>query len=211
MGFFDRKRTTYEDSSPLYTIGNSHTLLVIGLGNVGDEYVHTRHNIGFDVIDSYHQTHNFSGWVEKKDLSCLLATGQIGATRVLLAKPTTFMNLSGEAAQKIQKFYKIANSDTLVVHDELDVPFGVLRTRTGGGSAGHNGIKSLIALIGEDFGRIRVGIGPKDPPAIDSAAFVLQRFSKEQLELIPKIAKTCCALVDERTVSTLPEQTIDLN
>jgi PTH1 family peptidyl-tRNA hydrolase len=211
MGLFDRKKTSFDSVSPLYTVGNSNTLLVIGLGNIGDEYSNNRHNIGFMTLDQYQKSHDFSGWVLKKDLSCELSTGQIGSTRVLLAKPTTFMNNSGEAVQKLQKFYRIYNQETVVVHDELDVEFGTIRTRTGGGSAGHNGIKSISGLLGEDYGRVRIGIGPKTHEKMDSADFVLQDFSKEQQELLPKIIREACSLIDEATTGQLPEHTIKID
>jgi PTH1 family peptidyl-tRNA hydrolase len=208
MGLFDRKKNTFDSVAPLYTVGNTKTLLVIGLGNLGDEYAGNRHNLGFMVLDKYQASHDFSGWVTKKDLDCELSTGQIGATRVLLAKPTTFMNNSGESAQKLQKFYRVYNPETVVVHDELDIDFGTIRTRIGGGSAGHNGIKSLTDTLGEDYGRIRIGIGPKTHAKMDSADFVLQDFSTEQKELLPKLINEACSLLDEATTGILPEHTV---
>jgi PTH1 family peptidyl-tRNA hydrolase len=210
MGLFDRKKTTFDSVAPLYTVGNSKTLLVIGLGNPGDKYAKNRHNIGFMVLDKYQTSHDFSGWVHKKDLDCELAIGQVGSTRVILAKPSTFMNKSGDAAQKLQKFYRIYNQEMVVVQDELDVEFGTIRTRIGGSSAGHNGIKSLSNMLGEDYGRIRIGIGPKTPEQIDSADFVLQNFSAKELELLPKIINEACSLIDEATTGQLPEHTITL-
>lgn len=211
MGLFDRKKTNYYDSQPLYTLGNSQTLLVVGLGNVGTTYAKTRHNVGFMAIDRYKVSHEFSDWMEKKDLQCYLTTGNVGSTRVILIKPTTMMNLSGEAVQKVQNFYKITDLETLVVYDELDVDFGTIRTRIGGGSAGHNGMKSLLQHAGKDFGRIRIGIGPKEPRQIDSADFVLQNFTEEQMASMQKILKETCAIIDERTVSQLSEQTVSVN
>jgi len=208
MALFDRKKTTYESASPYYTIGDTGTLLVIGLGNPGEEYAANRHNIGFMALDAYQATHDFSGWSMKKDLQAMVATGQVGSTRVILAKPSTFMNNSGDAAQKLQKFYRIYNQHTVVIHDELDVDFGTIRSRTGGGSAGHNGIKSLSAQLGEDYGRMRIGIGPKTHDQIDSADFVLQDFSKNEQASIAKILKESCSLLDETTVGQLPEHTI---
>jgi PTH1 family peptidyl-tRNA hydrolase len=208
MALFDRKRTNYETVAPLYTIGNSQTLLVIGLGNIGSKYAKTRHNVGFMVLDKYQTTHDFSGWINKKDLACELSIGQVGATRVILIKPTTFMNNSGESVQKVQKFYQIYNSDTLVVHDELDIEFGTIRTRSGGSSAGHKGIKSLSSFIGDDYGRVRVGIGPKTNSDIDSADFVLQNFNAEQQEKLPNIINEVCSIIDERTAGPLFEQTL---
>jgi PTH1 family peptidyl-tRNA hydrolase len=210
MGLFDRKQTVSDSVAPLYTLGNSKTLLVVGLGNIGREYENTRHNVGFMVLDKYHASHEFSGWVNKKDLSCELATGQVGSTRVILVKPTTFMNNSGECVQKVQKFYRLYNSEMVVVHDELDIDFGTIRTRVGGSSAGHNGIKSISGLLGEDYSRVRIGIGPKTHSKMDSADFVLQDFSKEQQELLPKIIRESCSLLDEATTGILPEHTINI-
>jgi PTH1 family peptidyl-tRNA hydrolase len=210
MGLFDRKKTNYYESQPLYTLGNNQTLLVVGLGNVGSEYSKTRHNVGFMALDNYKDSHDFSDWMEKKDLKCHLTTGNVGSTRVILAKPTTMMNLSGESVQKIMQFYKIAEADLVVIHDELDIDFGTIRTRVGGGSAGHNGIKSLLTHAGPEFGRIRVGIGPKEPAKIDSADFVLQNFSDQQHEKLPKILKEVCAIIDQRTVGPINDETVKI-
>jgi peptidyl-tRNA hydrolase, PTH1 family len=210
MGLFDRKKTTFDSVAPLYTVGNSKTLLVIGLGNPGVEYVNNRHNLGFMVLSKYQTSHDFSDWMLKKDLECELSIGQVGSTRVILAKPTTFMNNSGNAAQKLQKFYRIFNQEMVVVYDELAIEFGTVRTRIGGSSAGHNGIKSLSNQLGEDYGRIRIGIGPKTHEKMDSADFVLQDFSKEQQDLLPKIINEACSLIDEATTGQLPEHTITL-
>lgn len=210
MGLFDRKKTSYYDSQPFYTIGEAKTLLVIGLGNPGDKYSGNRHNTGFMTVDKYHELHEFPGWTLKKDLKCEVSIGQVGNTKVILIKPTTFMNNSGESATLVQKFYKIYNTDTITVYDELDVEFGTIRTRTGGGSAGHNGIKSLTAHLGEDYGRIRIGIGPKAHEGMDSADFVLKDFSKEQKEILPKILKEACKFIDEATASNLPEHSVTL-
>ena len=210
MGLFDRKKTSFADSQPLYTLGNSKTLLVIGLGNVGREYVHNRHNVGFMAIDRYRTSHELSDWVEKRDLQCYLSIGTVGSTRVLLVKPTTMMNNSGISAQKVQQFYKVDSVDTAVVYDELDVPFGTIRTRNGGGDAGHNGIKSLSKHIGKDYARIRVGIGPKTHEQMDSASFVLQDFSDEQKGDVEKILREASVIIDERTTGPLVEQTIKI-
>ncbi len=208
MGLFDRQKTNYDTHAPLYTLGNSKTLLVIGLGNVGSKYHKTRHNIGFAAIDRYKASHDFTDWVEKKDLRCYQATGQVGDSRVILAKPTTMMNLSGEAVQALQRFYKLSNEDTLIVYDDLDVAFGTLRTRGQGGAAGHNGIKSLLQHAKDGFGRIRIGIGPKTHEKMDSADFVLQKFSEEQEKDIPKILREVSALIDERTAGPLTDTTL---
>ncbi len=208
MGLFDHKQTNHYEAQPLYTLGNSQNLLIVGLGNIGATYTDTRHNIGFKAVDMYHESRDFSDWIEKRDLQCFLATGIVGSTRVIIIKPTTMMNLSGEAVQRVMQFYKITEPETLVIHDELDLSFGTVKTKTGGGSAGHNGIKSILQHVAGDFGRIRIGIGPKTPEQIDTADFVLQKFTDEHLESSRKILKEVSALIDERTVETLNERTI---
>lgn len=188
MGLF--QRNTFNEETPLYEIVNTvgiagsnqgiKALLIVGLGNIGKEYQGTRHNIGFEVLDYFREKNDFSDWVNKKDLFCHESTGVIDGLKIVLCKPTTFMNDSGKAVQTVQKFYKIINLATFVVYDELDVVFGQIRNRNGGGSAGNNGVKSIIQHCGEDFSRMRVGIGPKKPVQIDSADFVLSKFSKTQ-------------------------------
>jgi len=179
------------------TYGMNKVLLIVGLGNIGDEYVGTRHNIGFACIDEFARKNDFPAWVNKTDLKCQLTSTLIGDTKIYLCKPTTFMNLSGEAVQALSHFYKIPLEQIIVVHDELDIDFGQVRLRRGGGSAGHNGIKSVTGAIGEDYGRVRIGVGPKTPEQIDSADFVLGKFSKEQVEHIPKLMKEVNAILSE--------------
>lgn len=196
MSLFQR-RPNQGATVQFYTLGQTKTVLVVGLGNIGKEYDHTRHNIGFDCIDAFVQAHEFQPWLEKKDLKCHLASATLGETRTIVIKPTTFMNKSGEAVQAVAHFYKIPAERIIVVHDELDVPFGQIRLRVGGSSAGHNGLKSIISSIGEGFGRVRIGIGPKEPEQIDSADFVLGRFSKEQQGHTPELIRETNAILSE--------------
>jgi PTH1 family peptidyl-tRNA hydrolase len=193
-----QKRPQVSNPSMFYSVGLNKTILLVGLGNTGKEYDLTRHNIGFTCIDAFvDKNSEMEPWVAKKDLRCLLSSGRIGESRVIAIKPTTFINLSGEAVQAVAAFYKIGPEHIVVVHDELDVNFGQLRLRTGGSSAGHNGIKSVSANIGEDYGRVRVGIGPKKPAAIDSADFVLQKFSKTEQTQIPNLTREVNAILSE--------------
>ncbi|OVE78648.1 aminoacyl-tRNA hydrolase [bacterium G20] len=193
---------------PLYTIGSNKTVLIIGLGNLGKEYEGTRHNIGFEVLDHFALKNDFPGWITKKDLRCSLTIHTLGDTRVILAKPDTFMNLSGEAAQAVQHFYRVYNPQTLVVYDELAIAFGQLRTRLGGSDAGHNGVKSLIQHLGEDFARLRVGIGSEISKKADTSDFVLDGFTKEEKAIVPKILQEASALITEYIFSgTLPHDT----
>ncbi len=179
------------------TYGMHKTMLIVGLGNIGAEYDGTRHNIGFACVDEFARKNDFSAWVNKTDLKCQITQATIGETRVILCKPTTFMNLSGEAVQAIAHFYKIQLDKIIVVHDEIDVNFGQIRLRLGGGSAGHNGIKSVSKAVGEGYGRIRVGIGPKTPEQIDSADFVLQKFSSQETDAIPMLKREVAAALSE--------------
>lgn len=147
-------------------------------------------------------------WIEKKDLKCHLSKGRLGDTQIIAIKPTTFMNLSGRAVQAVANFYKIGTSATVAIHDELDIPFGQIRLRVGGTSAGHNGIKSISEAIGEEYGRIRIGVGPKSPPQIDSADFVLQKFSDSEQKQLPNLAKEVTAILTEYIYSgQLPHDT----
>lgn len=204
-----QKRPQVSDTIQFYTTGLSKTKLLIGLGNPGPEYDDTRHNAGFACLD-YFAAHaaEMESWMIKKDLKCLVSTGRFGDVRVIAIKPTTFMNLSGEAVQAVANFYKIAPLSSLVVHDELDIDFGQIRLRTGGSSAGHNGLKSIIKHFGEDCGRVRIGVGPKQPSAIDSADFVLQKFSAEQQAQLPNLYQEVTAILTEYIYGEqLPQET----
>jgi PTH1 family peptidyl-tRNA hydrolase len=192
-----QKRPQIGDSIQFYTLGQNKTALIVGLGNMGSEYDGTRHNIGFEAVDKFVSDHDFPAWIEKKDLKCHLTNHQLGETKVYVIKPTTFMNLSGEAVQAVMHFYKISLDNIVVVHDELDIPFGQIRTRIGGGAAGHNGIKSVTQHISEGYGRVRIGIGPKLHEQQDSADFVLGKFSSEQQAQMSNLKREASAILSE--------------
>ncbi|HUY53190.1 MAG TPA: aminoacyl-tRNA hydrolase [Candidatus Dormibacteraeota bacterium] len=180
MGLFVNKPLP-SDNKYFYTLGQTKTVLVIGLGNVGKEFIHTRHNIGFDCLDFFHEKNSqMSKWIEKKDLRCHISSGQFGDTRAIAIKPTTYMNLSGESVELVSNFYKIRPEDILVIHDELDIDFGHIRTRSSGSSAGNNGVKSIINKIGGNFNRIRIGIRSKDSTKIPADKFVTTKFNKDE-------------------------------
>lgn len=206
-----QKRPQVSNPSMFYTVGVNRTLLIVGLGNPGKDYDNTRHNIGFRCIDEFTKTlSEFSGWVNKKDLKCQFTNAQLGDKRVIAIKPTTFMNNSGESLALVTNFFKIQAKDILVIHDELDINFGQIRTRVGGSDAGHNGIKSISESLGEqDYGRIRIGIGPKEPAAIDSKDFVLKPFTKEQATQLTNLYKEVNAILTEYIYSSdeLPAET----
>jgi PTH1 family peptidyl-tRNA hydrolase len=203
-----QKKPVVTASAPLYTLSSTKTFLIIGLGNIGNEYENTRHNAGFLAVDDFAVRNDFPGWVQKKDLHSLISVHSLGANRIILAKPTTLMNNSGQAAAAVQHFYRVPNSATLAVYDELAIKFGQIRTRIGGSDAGHNGIKSLIAHIGEDFNRLRIGIGNDFSDKADAADFVLGRFTKEEQGQMPPIVKEAGVVITEFIFSgQLPHQT----
>jgi PTH1 family peptidyl-tRNA hydrolase len=154
--------------------------LIVGLGNVGKKYESTRHNIGFTVIDEFHKINKFPKWQEKAKFKAFISEDFVNGKKVILAKPTTYMNVSGEAVRVLKDFYKLENRDIVVIHDELDLGFGTIKAKQGGGSAGNNGIKSIIDHIGEDFHRIRFGIKNDLLEKQDAADFVLSKFSADE-------------------------------
>ena len=132
-------------------------LIIAGLGNPGQKHAGNRHNIGFMAVDAIHRKHPFSPWSKK--FKGEISEGEIAGEKVLLIKPQTFMNLSGEAVGEAMRFYKLAPKDIIAIYDELDLVPGKARIKTGGGHGGHNGIKSLDAHCGRDYRRLRLGIG----------------------------------------------------
>lgn len=192
------QRPQVSDPTNYFTVGLNKTTLLVGLGNPGAEYDGTRHNVGFLGLDAFvDKTAEMESWVQKKDLKCLLSSGRIGETRVIAIKPTTYMNLSGQAVQAVLQFYKIHPDNVAVIHDELDIDFGQIRLRVGGSSAGHNGIKSVTAAIGEGYGRVRIGVGPKTPAQIKSEDFVLQTFSAAEQAQLPNLTREVLAILSE--------------
>lgn len=209
MSLFQNRPQT-SDPTNFYTVGLNKTVLLVGLGNVGEQYENTRHNAGFICLDDFaSKSQEMSDWMQKKDLKCTVSTGQMGGCRIIAIKPTTFMNLSGDAVQAAANFYKISAENVIVVHDELDVDFGQIRLRVGGSSAGHNGIKSVSEQIGEDYGRIRIGIGPKTPEQIKSEDFVLQNFSEAEQGQLTSMTREINAILNEYIFGqqTLPQET----
>jgi peptidyl-tRNA hydrolase, PTH1 family len=149
--------------------------LFVGLGNPGMKYADNRHNIGFMAVDRIAADHGFSPW--KKAFHGLTAEGRLGEAKVVLLKPDTFMNLSGQSVQAAVTFHKLALADLTVFHDELDLAPGKIRAKQGGGHAGHNGLRSIHAHLGDAYGRVRLGIGhPGHKDAV--AAYVLHDFAK---------------------------------
>jgi PTH1 family peptidyl-tRNA hydrolase len=169
--------------------------LVVGLGNPGEEYARTRHNIGFQCVKHLADRHGLQ--FTSKRAQARLAEGTIGGQRVVLARPFTFMNLSGRAVVGLRSWYKLDPAqELLVIYDDLDLPFGKLRLRQRGSAGTHNGMKSIVGLLGtQDFPRLRVGIG-SPPPRWDTKSYVLGRFSKEEEEQLPALCDTVADAVE---------------
>jgi len=165
-------------------MNDTERFLIVGLGNPGRKYRGNRHNIGFMVLDALAVAHNIEG--NKVQNKAIVANGRIQNKNVILAKPQTFMNLSGDSVGPLARYYKVPPENVLVVYDELDLPFGTIRMREKGGAGGHNGMKSVINHLGQDFPRVRLGIGrPKGQMPVP--AHVLQDFGKDDLPLLDDV------------------------
>ena len=157
--------------------------LIVGLGNIGEKYQLTRHNIGFMVIDEITKNLSTSS-IQKSNFHSTLEKSAYD----LYSKPTTYMNNSGMAVQAIKEYYKLEMEDIIVIHDDIDLPFGAVKFKIGGGHGGHNGLRSIDAHIGKEYIRVRIGVGKPQDKA-DVANYVLNNFSKEELNKLPDIIK----------------------
>ncbi|MFU0824392.1 aminoacyl-tRNA hydrolase [Clostridium sp.] len=167
--------------------------LIVGLGNPGKEYEHTRHNVGFDIIDLISERYNIE--INRKKFKGVYGDGKINGERVFLLKPETYMNLSGESVREISDFYKIPNENIIIIYDDISLEVGRLRIREKGSAGGHNGIKSIIANLGGDvFPRIKVGVG--QPKREDLVSFVLGRFSDDDRKVLEKVFEVASAAVE---------------
>lgn len=169
--------------------------LIVGLGNIGEKYQLTRHNVGFMVIDEITKNLSTSN-IQKSNFHSTLEKSAYD----LYSKPTTFMNNSGMAVQAIKEYYKLDMEDIIVIHDDIDLPFGTVKFKIGGGHGGHNGLRSIDAHIGKEYIRVRIGVGkPQDKS--DVANYVLNNFSKEELnklqDIMPHIINAIKALKSE--------------
>lgn len=171
--------------------------IILAQGNPGAEYANTRHNVGFLALDYYADKHGHS-FQAKSKFHADIAEFSVNGDKVLLVKPTTFYNETGKCARALADFYKVDTTDILVIHDELSLPFGTLRTREKGSDAGNNGIKSLNAHLGENYARLRVGASNENTERQASYDFVLSRFTADEAkkltsDIFPKITE----IIDE--------------
>jgi PTH1 family peptidyl-tRNA hydrolase len=176
----------------------NNTWLVVGLGNPGDKYSSTRHNIGFMVADEL--ANRYTGKFSSHKYRALVSEVRLGvgseAPKLIIIKPSTYMNDSGNAVAPLAKYFNTAPQQIIAIHDELDIPFNAIRVKLGGGDNGHNGLKSLTqSLSTPDYFRIRVGIGRPTTPQ-DTADYVLDNFSKAERSVVPDLALRACDAIE---------------
>jgi peptidyl-tRNA hydrolase, PTH1 family len=162
-------------------------LLIAGLGNPGSKYEKTRHNIGFIILDSWLEDHSLTWGTDKNSVYAKYSQDEF---TIHLVKPQEYMNLSGKEVARISKLYKIPPANILIVHDEIDIPFGKIKNKVGGGTAGHNGLGDIVERLGDKgFHRLRFGVGKPAHPDFAVADYVLQKFSSEEFDELPKLIK----------------------
>ena len=168
--------------------------IIAGLGNPGRKYVGTRHNMGFEALDAVAAKYNIS--IKKSKFNALYGEGSIEGEKVILVKPQTFMNLSGESIREFKAWHKVEPSQIIIIYDDVSLPVGKMRIRPKGSAGGHNGIKSIIYQLNtEEFPRIKIGVGSPENPGFVLADYVLGRFTKAEVkELIPMAIKTADAV-----------------
>ena len=171
----------------------SDKVLVAGLGNPGRKYRKNRHNVGFMAVERLAAAHGLS--LSRVEQRAVVGSGHIASRSVLLAKPQTYMNKSGDAVGPLANYYKIDAADVLVIYDDLDLPLGTLRLRDRGGAGGHNGMKSIIQHLGNDFPRLRLGIG-RPPGRMPPAAYVLQDFGDDEWPIVEQVLDRAVDAVD---------------
>ena len=170
-----------------------NAFLIIGLGNPGAEYRQNRHNIGFMVIDQLAQVLSIP--LQRVKFKAITGTGKFEGRRVILAKPQTYMNASGESVGPLSRYFKVPLNQLMVVHDDLDIPFGSLRIRPMGGTSGQKGMKSIVEKLGsQDFPRMRIGIG-RPPGRMDPADYVLQNFKNDELATRDEVLDSATAAI----------------
>lgn len=170
--------------------------IIFAQGNPGSEFRDTRHNVGFALLDAYAATRS-AGFAEKTKFHAYIAELSDAGEKVLLVKPTTYYNDTGASARALMDFYKIEPTDILVLHDDLALPLGTIRTRERGSDAGNNGIKSLNAHLGQNYKRARIGIWTELASRMDATAFVLGKFTPDEQKILTDIQPTAIQIIDD--------------
>ena len=192
MGFFKKK----QPAAASIPVHGPVEFIVCGLGNPGSKYGNTRHNIGFCALDVLAK--DCGAAVERSRFHAMTGEAMLDGRHILLMKPATYMNLSGQAVQEAMRFYKLPPERLIVLSDDISLPVGKMRIRRKGSDGGHNGIKSIIYLTGSDqFPRIKVGVGKKPHPDYDLAAWVLGHFSAEELKTLEEVYEHCYQALGE--------------
>jgi len=171
--------------------------LIIGLGNPGDQYKNTRHNAGFMAVDHLVKAFGFDNFMKAEKFKSFVTEGLVSGEKVILAKPQTFMNLSGQSAQLLQNYYKVEPTDVLVIYDDVEIPLGSLRVRSGGTSGGHNGISSILKELATlEIPRIRIGIKPEKPFRGALEDYVLGSLTKMEETALSEVFETLPKMVE---------------
>ena len=169
-------------------------ILIVGLGNPGIKYKRTRHNMGFRVLDKLQKENDFPDFKFSKKFNALISKKNTGKEKIILAKPKTFMNNSGQTVKKLSTYYSLPTINLIVVHDDIDLPLGKIRISKKRGSAGHKGVESIIKELGsKNFIRLRIGIRNQESGVKNSEKFVLKNFIREEEKIVEKIIKESCS------------------
>jgi len=192
--------------------------LIVGLGNPEKKYDRTRHNAGFMFVDflreKFHEEFNFDDWQLCKKLQSATSYGKFHGEKIILLKPQTFMNLSGEAVSAAVKYYKIKPEEMVIVHDDIDLPLGAIRIRSEGSSGGHKGLESIISQTGTKFARIKIGIGApltsSGQVKIPSEKYVLAKFTKKEEKILARVLDEAVKLLLKYQEEGLKEETVNI-
>jgi PTH1 family peptidyl-tRNA hydrolase len=169
-------------------------ILIVGLGNPGIKYKKTRHNIGFRVLDKFQKENDFPDFEFSKKFNALISKKNTGKEKIILSKPETFMNNSGQTVKKLTTYYSIPFINLIIIHDDIDLLLGKMRISKNRGSAGHKGVESIIKELGsKNFARLRIGIRNQKSKVENSEKFVLKNFTKEEEKIVEKIIKESCS------------------
>ena len=188
--------------------GRKRMYLIVGLGNPGREYVGTRHNMGFEAVDALCAKLDIS--MKKEKFRAVYGEGRIGKEKVLVIKPQTYMNLSGESVREFRDWYGIEDDHVIVIYDDISLPVGTLRIRERGSSGGHNGIKNIIYQLGtEEFPRVKIGIGTPEHPDYDVKDYVLGKFSEEEVKILIQTVIRAAKAVEEMILQN-PQSAMNL-